>query len=221
MCLCLATVCLFSVYRVFHPTRKSSRRRDHEQMADDEFLAFQAELNQLEAPSTAVVGPRAPQVITAAPQGPSKVTREPGLPLPTMGRARLPVSQWPKPDQLVAHIQQDYPAHAMPELVRYRRQSARGTTPSQMTPLRPTAHPPARARTPARARPPTTRAHPPIHPPARPPPTRPNASILLTGRPPTHVPTRPCAGQAARLARGGRRVVREQQVRPVGERRRR
>jgi len=88
-------------------------------MADDEFLAFQAELSQLEAPATAAVGPRAPQVITAAPTGPviTKVSKEPsGLPLPSSGSARLPVSQWPKPDQLVAQIQKDYPATAMPEL---------------------------------------------------------------------------------------------------------
>ena len=94
-------------------------------MADDEFAAFQAELTKLEAPTPgAAAGPRAPQVISAAPSGPTitKVSRAPTGPLPvgtpTVGGARLPVSQWPKPDQLVSSIQQDYPNTAMPELVR-------------------------------------------------------------------------------------------------------
>ena len=94
-------------------------------MADDEFAAFQAELTKLEAPTPgAAASPRAPQVISAAPSGPTitKVSRAPTGPLPvgtpTVGGARLPVSQWPKPDQLVSSIQQDYPNTAMPELVR-------------------------------------------------------------------------------------------------------
>ena len=84
-------------------------------MADDEFAAFQAELNQLEAPAKAAVGPRAPQVITAKPQGPTPVkAREPiPLPQPVMGGPRVPVAQWPKPEKLVAEIQQEYPKNPM------------------------------------------------------------------------------------------------------------
>jgi hypothetical protein len=84
-------------------------------MADDEFLAFQAELDQLEAPAKAAVGPRAPQVITAKPQGPTPVkAREPiPLPQPVLGGPRVPVAQWPKPDKLVAEIQQEYPKNPM------------------------------------------------------------------------------------------------------------
>jgi len=86
-------------------------------MADEEFLAFQAEMNQLEgteAPVTVAVGPRAPQVMVRGPQGPTPVkVKEPvALPQPPSG-ARLPVSQWPKPDHLVAQIQQDYPGNPM------------------------------------------------------------------------------------------------------------
>ena len=98
---------------------------DAKKMADDEFLAFQAELNQLEAPATAAVGPRAPQVITAKPQGPTPVkVREPvALPQPVMGGPRVPVSQWAKPDHLVAQIQQEHPGNPM-QLVRLRHQSS-------------------------------------------------------------------------------------------------
>ena len=86
---------------------------------EDEFAAFQAELTKLDAPSGAV-GPRAPQVISAAPTGPviTKVSRAPLPPSAATlaGGARLPVSQWPKPDQLVSSIQRDYPDAPMPEL---------------------------------------------------------------------------------------------------------
>jgi len=87
---------------------------------DDEFAAFQAEMSKLDAPAATNIGPRAPQVISAAPSGPATVTTTSRAPLPagtaTMGGARVPVSQWPTPADLVSRIQQDYPRAVMPEL---------------------------------------------------------------------------------------------------------
>ena len=174
--------------------RAASRRTQRRPlgMADEEFLAFQAEMNQLEgteAPVTVAVGPRAPQVMVRGPQGPTPVkVKEPvALPQPPSG-ARLPVSQWPKPDHLVAQIQQDYPGNPM-QLVRLLRHqsSARARTkrrlpdarrgrraappraPGQTPPVCPTICPPNPT-----ARP---RAHPrpAAHPPACPPTCVPTA----------------------------------------------
>ena len=179
-------------------------------MADDEFLAFQAELNQLEAPATAAVGPRAPQVITAKPQGPTPVkVREPvALPQPVMGGPRVPVSQWAKPDHLVAQIQQEHPGNPM-QLVRLRHQSsarARQNAFSDTRPQPPRSPPSALHR--ARAI-----THPSAHPPVR--LTQPPAGVptlyRLPTRPRAHPPVchRLCAELAARGAR--------EQLRPFGE----
>jgi hypothetical protein len=169
-------------------------------MADDEFLAFQAELNQLEAPATAAVGPRAPQVITAKPQGPTPVkVKEPvALPQPVMGGPRVPVAQWPKPDHLVTETQQDYPRNPM-QLVRLRQNpppppSARAPQNLLPRPLRPPRSQPARAR---------GKTHPPSHPPSHliQPPARVPALYRLPTRPRAHPPACPPLVRRARCTR--------------------
>ena len=187
-------------------------------MADEEFLAFQAEMNQLEgteAPVTVAVGPRAPQVMVRGPQGPTPVkVKEPvALPQPPSG-ARLPVSQWPKPDHLVAQIQQDYPGNPM-QLVRLLRHqsSARARTKRRLPDARRgrrAAPPRAPGQTPPVCPPtcpPSPTARPRAHPrPAAHPPACPPACV------PTHLRAhRVCAERAARVTR--------EQLRAFGERR--
>ena len=187
-------------------------------MADEEFLAFQAEMNQLEgteAPVTVAVGPRAPQVMVRGPQGPTPVkVKEPvALPQPPSG-ARLPVSQWPKPDHLVAQIQQDYPGNPM-QLVRLLRHqsSARARTKRRLPDARRgrrAAPPRAPGQTPPVCPPicpPNPTARPRAHPrPAAHPPACPPACV------PTHLRAhRVCAERAARVTR--------EQLRAFGERR--
>ena len=78
---------------------------------DQELAAFEAEMAKLagEAPPTATAGQRGPKVISAAPCRPSAATEASALPSSVgPGGARLPVSQWPNPQQLKEQLERDY-----------------------------------------------------------------------------------------------------------------
>mmetsp|Transcript_48884 Transcript_48884/g.81224 ORF Transcript_48884/g.81224 Transcript_48884/m.81224 type:complete len:307 (+) Transcript_48884:28-948(+) len=85
---------------------------------EDEFAAFQAEVGKLagEADKPQVAGPKAPKVISAGPTGRREQSESLPMGTPLVGGARVPVSQWPNPEQIVSSIKSDFPRTTVPEL---------------------------------------------------------------------------------------------------------